>query len=86
MVADSPDCLPITKIVDTVHFVEKDDAFLLQIADVCALMIRYAYEGKSSAKEFFNLLLGENVVKTIEEHHKEIVGFHVLPHKLQNDG
>ena len=38
--------LPIGKIVDEISFHEKDDAFLLQLADACALIIRYALEGR----------------------------------------
>ena len=38
--------LPINRIVDTVLFAEKDDAPLLQIADVCAFIFRYWAEGK----------------------------------------
>jgi len=51
-----PDCLPITKIVDHVYFAKKNDAVLLQIADACALIIRYFCEGRSDAHEFFDAL------------------------------
>ena len=52
----APGVLPITKIVDTVHFARKRDAFLLQIADACALIIRYHFEKKPNVWEFFNAL------------------------------
>jgi hypothetical protein len=39
--------LPIRRIVDTVHFAEKDDAVLLQLADACAFIFRYWAECKS---------------------------------------
>jgi Protein of unknown function (DUF3800) len=50
------DCLPIRRIVDTVSFAEKIDSFLLQIADACALVIRYYFEGRSNAGEFIDAL------------------------------
>ena len=31
--------VPIRRIVDMVNFTDKEDAFLLQLADACALMI-----------------------------------------------
>jgi|GEM_PF-1574804 len=52
--------LPITKIKDTVHFVEKKDAVLLQIADACALIIRYAIEEKQGGQPFVNALSVSN--------------------------
>jgi hypothetical protein len=50
----TPACLPLTKIVDTVYHAEKHEASLLQIADACALIIRYCLEGKASAADFIN--------------------------------
>jgi len=47
-----PNFLPLTKLVDTVHFAEKTDAFLLQIADACATLIRYYIEEKPNIEEF----------------------------------
>jgi hypothetical protein len=52
----APGGLPITKIVDTVHFVRKSDAFLLQIADACALIARYHFENKPNIEQFFAAL------------------------------
>jgi hypothetical protein len=47
-----PDFLPLRKIVDSVHFQEKDGAYLLQIADACAVIIRYFIEGKGNIGDF----------------------------------
>jgi hypothetical protein len=51
---------PIRRIVDTVYFANKEDAFLLQLADACALMIRYFFEGRSNAEEFLDVLTQGN--------------------------
>lgn len=56
----SSDCLPVTRIIDTVHLANKDEAILLQLADACALIIRYALEGKPHAQQFFDALSGGN--------------------------
>jgi hypothetical protein len=50
----APKWLPVRKIVDTVHFAEKHEASLLQIADAYALSIRYCLEEKANAMEFVN--------------------------------
>ena len=47
--------LPLTKIVDEVSFIEKRDAPLLQLADVCALFLRYAFERKENCESFFDV-------------------------------
>jgi hypothetical protein len=52
----SADCLPVTRIIDTVHLASKDEAILLQLADACALIIRYALERKAHAEPFFDAL------------------------------
>ena len=46
--------LPISKIVDTVHFASKNEAILLQIADVCAFIVRCFLEKKPHAEDFLN--------------------------------
>jgi Protein of unknown function (DUF3800) len=53
--------LPIRRIVDTVHFVEKDDAILLQLADACAFLFRFWAERKSGQyiDEYFEAFLGD---------------------------
>lgn len=48
----APSCLPIRRIVDGVNLVEKHESPLLQIADACALVIRYSLEEKATAKAF----------------------------------
>lgn len=55
----SPSYLPITQIVDSVHFADKDDAVLMQIADSCALILRYFEERKPNCDEFFEEIMGE---------------------------
>jgi len=52
--------VPIRRIVDIVLFAEKDHAFLLQLADACALMLRYFFEGRTSAEEFLDVLTQGN--------------------------
>jgi hypothetical protein len=52
--------MPITKIIDEISFHKKDDAFLLQIADACALIIRYALEGRQDCREFFDAMFFQN--------------------------
>lgn len=59
------DCLPVRRIVDTVSFQDKDDALFLQIADACALVIRYFYEGNPKASEFINALTLSDPVATL---------------------
>ncbi|HEY6207083.1 MAG TPA: DUF3800 domain-containing protein [Chthoniobacterales bacterium] len=45
--------LPITKIIDEISFHHKDDAFLLQIADAAALILRYLLEEKQGCDDLF---------------------------------
>jgi hypothetical protein len=45
--------LPITKIIDEVSFHHKDDAFLLQIADAAALILRYLMEEREGCEDLF---------------------------------
>jgi hypothetical protein len=61
--------LPLRRIIDTVHFAEKDDAILLQLADACALILRYWAEGKSGQyiDEYFDAFAGpESEFKTTQ--------------------
>ena len=78
------DCLPITRIVDTVHHAEKRGAFLLQIADACALILRYAFEEKASAQGFIALMLGDNWQKP-HINDERFGGFQVLPFTVADD-
>lgn len=48
--------LPLTHIIDTVHFVEKHDSRLLQVADICAFFIKRQLNGKSDAAPFYERL------------------------------
>jgi hypothetical protein len=45
--------LPITRIIDEISFHHKDDAFLLQIADATALILRYVLEEKRGCDDLF---------------------------------
>jgi hypothetical protein len=56
----APNVLPVRRIVDTVYFAEKNDVFLLQIADACGLIIRYFKERKANVEEFFDALTNYN--------------------------
>jgi hypothetical protein len=48
----------ITRFVDVTHFVAKDEAPLLQIADACAFALRRFFAGKSTGEEFVMAMLG----------------------------
>jgi hypothetical protein len=48
---DSP-ALPITRVVDTVHYAAKKDALILQVADACAFGLRRYFSGQSSGEDF----------------------------------
>lgn len=52
--------LPLRRIVDSVHFAEKEDAILLQLADACAFVLRYWAQGKSGQyiDEYFEAFIG----------------------------
>jgi hypothetical protein len=49
--------LPFTHIIDTVHFVEKADSRLLQVADVCAFFIRRYLNGSADAAPFYQRIV-----------------------------
>jgi len=57
------DYLPITKIVDSVHFAAKDEAILLQLADACAFIYRAYLEKKPNASDLFCALSRNNPTK-----------------------
>lgn len=48
--------LPIRRITDVPHMVSKHESSLLQIADACAMTIRYCLEGRSDANAFIDAL------------------------------
>lgn len=52
------DMLPVERIVDTVHFAEKKQSPLLQIADACAFVLRRYLERAAHSERFINSLLG----------------------------
>jgi hypothetical protein len=49
----------ITRIVDTIHFVEKKHAPLLQIADACAYGFRRYFAGEKYGDDYVNSILGK---------------------------
>jgi hypothetical protein len=54
--------LPISRIIDTVFFANKDEAALLQIADVCAFCIQRYAQRKPSSDRFVEALVGASPV------------------------
>lgn len=48
------DLIPLTRIVDTAHFAQKLDTSILQIADLCAFVIRRKLAGKPDADRFYD--------------------------------
>jgi len=44
------------RIVDTVHFAEKEESSILQVADMCAFVMKRYISGKSDVGSLFNLL------------------------------
>lgn len=59
--------LPVSKIVDCVHFAAKDEAVLLQLADACAFTYRLYLEKKPNASDLF-CALSRNRPETLEPH------------------
>ena len=49
---------PIDRIIDTVHFVEKDDAPLLQIADACAFSFRRFFSDQDYGADLVAGMMG----------------------------
>lgn len=45
--------LPITKMINEISFHHKDDAFLLQLADATALILRYLLEERQGCEDLF---------------------------------
>lgn len=52
----------VTRIIDTVHFVKKDDAPLLQIADACAYGFRRYFEEQTFGREYVRTILGQDLI------------------------
>lgn len=53
---------PIDKIIDTVHFVKKDKAPLLQIADACAFSFRRYFAEQQHGDEWVRAILGADLI------------------------
>jgi hypothetical protein len=53
--------LPITKFVDTVHFAEKREAPILQVADVVSFIIKRGLAGAAHSKRPLRDLLGDEL-------------------------
>lgn len=80
------DCLPITRIVDSVNFQFKNDAILLQLADACAFAIRRYFEGKPTSEKFFSALAGRDFTKFLgdKNSHASCQMFAWTPKKADN--
>jgi hypothetical protein len=50
------DCLPLTRIRDTVHFAKKQESVALQLADMCAFVIRGYLSGHPMNKPFYEAI------------------------------
>jgi hypothetical protein len=77
--------LPLRKIVDFVHFAQKNEAFLLQLADACAFVYRCYLEGKSEASDLFDALSVNNQ-KNLNPHVNEdgtVSGYNILGYMLK---
>ena len=45
---------PLSKIIDTIHFAQKHETSILQMADVCAFVIKRQLMGRTDVRRFFN--------------------------------
>jgi hypothetical protein len=59
-----PASYQISRVKDTVHFVEKRDGPFIQIADACAFAIRRYVAGHATGDEFVNAMVGPAKVGT----------------------
>ena len=57
--------LPLTRIVDTAHFAEKEDTSLLQLADVCAFILKRRLIGKKDVYRFSKHLEQNLIVRPV---------------------
>lgn len=53
---------PIDRVIDTAHFVEKNDAPLLQIADACAFSFRRYFANQDGGDVLVRAILGSDLV------------------------
>jgi hypothetical protein len=52
---------PIDRVIDTIHFVEKGDGPLLQIADACAFTFRRYFSDQEYGTEWVEAMLGSDL-------------------------
>lgn len=52
----------VERVIDRAHFVAKEDAPLLQIADACAFGFRRYFSGLSYGDDFVRLMLGQSLI------------------------
>ncbi len=52
-IEDAP-ITPLSKIIDTIHFAQKHETSILQMADVCAFVIKRVLMGRTDVRRFFN--------------------------------
>ncbi len=60
---------PITRIRDTVHFAEKAESPALQIADICAFVIKRYLAGARDGDRFYRILAGTHEIKCAADEH-----------------
>lgn len=53
---------PIDKIIDTIHFVGKREAPLLQLADACAFIFRRYFSEQEYGEEMLSNMLGQKLI------------------------
>jgi hypothetical protein len=56
--ADGENAIQVTRVIDTIHFVEKRESTMLQIADACAFGLRRYFSGQSMGAEFAKAIAG----------------------------
>lgn len=65
--------VPLTRIVDTLHFAEKRENSLLQLADVCAFCLKRYMMKRPDADRFIKPILPQTFFMMREEKLKELV-------------
>lgn len=60
---------PLTKTIDTIHFVEKNETSIMQLADVCAFVLRRRLAGKEDANQFLEPIT-RNLIWPIDDPEK----------------
>lgn len=71
-----PNSLPLTRIVESVAFEGKSESIFLQIADACALVLRYFYEARNDIDDLLNAISNNN--PTVLGNRKKYGGFLTL--------